>query len=133
MYKLGVRVTDSAGNTAEGECLVIVDHDQRGVVGKDSGEAYRIWFDPTQATASCAGGDDTGNTAGRGGSTGQAGNGAAGNGAAGNGTAGNGTAGNGTAGTGDEGTAGNGDEGTAGSGDEGTAGNGGEPIPGGPA
>lgn len=44
VYKLGVRVVDSSGNAAEGECAVIVDHDKRGVVGADSGEKYRVTF-----------------------------------------------------------------------------------------
>jgi hypothetical protein len=114
VYKLGVRVTDSAGNSSEGECLVIVDHDQRGVVGKDSGEAYRVLFDAAQVGPACDGSDSE-NLAGAGGS-GQAG-----------------TGDEGQAGTGDEGQAGTGDEGQAGSGDEGQAGNGGEPLPEGPA
>jgi hypothetical protein len=55
VYKLGVRVVDHSGNASEAVCQVIVDHDQRGVVGKDSGEAYRITFDGTQGTATCDG------------------------------------------------------------------------------
>jgi hypothetical protein len=42
VYKLGVRVVDGSGNASEGVCTVVVDHDQRGVLGADSGEAYRI-------------------------------------------------------------------------------------------
>jgi hypothetical protein len=137
VYKLGVRVVDASGETVERECLVIVDHDQRGVTGVDSGESYRIEFDPAQAGLDCNGNPPDGNAG-----NGAAGEGAAGNGAAGNGSAGNGAAGNGgDAGEGDEGTAGNGgdagegDEGTAGNGgdagegDEGSAGNGGDPLP----
>jgi len=55
VYKLGVRVVDRHGNASEGECQVIVDHDQRGVIGSDSGEAYRITFDGKQAGPSCDG------------------------------------------------------------------------------
>jgi hypothetical protein len=44
VYKLGVRVFDRNGNVSESACQVVVDHDQRGVIGADSGEAYRIEF-----------------------------------------------------------------------------------------
>ncbi len=44
VYKLGVRVVDRSGNSVEGVCAVIVDHDKRGVVGADSGEKYRVTF-----------------------------------------------------------------------------------------
>jgi hypothetical protein len=55
VYKLGVRVVDRGGNVAETTCSVIVDHDQRGVDGADSGEAYRIDFDGTDGRALCTG------------------------------------------------------------------------------
>jgi hypothetical protein len=55
VYKLGVRVLDASGNASEGVCQVIVDHDQRGVVGADSGEAYRITFDGRQGGPRCVG------------------------------------------------------------------------------
>jgi hypothetical protein len=58
VYKLGVRVTDGSGHVVEGECLVIVDHDQRGVTGHDSGDAYRIQLDPTQHSTACGGTPD---------------------------------------------------------------------------
>lgn len=60
VYKLGVRVTDSSGNTTEGECAVIVDHDKRGVVGADSGEKYRLTFAdiPAGDRVACAGSPD---------------------------------------------------------------------------
>jgi hypothetical protein len=45
VYKLGVRVVDASGNAVEGVCTIVVDHDQRGVTGADSGEAYRLSFD----------------------------------------------------------------------------------------
>jgi hypothetical protein len=54
-YKLGVRVVDRGGNAAEGVCSVVVDHDQRGVDGKDSGEAYRISFTGSQGLPECDG------------------------------------------------------------------------------
>jgi hypothetical protein len=55
VYKLGVRVVDASGNESLGECLVIVDHDQRGVTGSDSGEAYRLAFSDTDALEGCGG------------------------------------------------------------------------------
>jgi hypothetical protein len=42
VYKLGVRTIDSAGRVAEAACTIVVDHDQRGVLGADSGESYRV-------------------------------------------------------------------------------------------
>jgi hypothetical protein len=47
VYKLGVRFVDAAGNQTDTECAIVVDHDQRGVVANDSGEAYRITLDGT--------------------------------------------------------------------------------------
>jgi len=55
VYKLGVRVVDAGGHTVESECAVIVDHDQRGVVGADSGESYRIRFDGAAGQPLCEG------------------------------------------------------------------------------
>jgi hypothetical protein len=55
VYKLGVRMQDRAGNVSEATCHVIVDHDQRGVVGADSGEAYRVLFNGTHAGPTCTG------------------------------------------------------------------------------
>ncbi|MFT3923770.1 MAG: hypothetical protein QM778_14655 [Myxococcales bacterium] len=55
VYKLGVRVVDGSGNATEGVCTVIVDHDQRGVDGADSSEAYRVTFDGTGGQPSCDG------------------------------------------------------------------------------
>ncbi|HEX5658164.1 MAG TPA: hypothetical protein VFX59_13260 [Polyangiales bacterium] len=55
VYKLGVRVTDGSGRATERTCAVIVDHDQRGVLGADSGEAYRIALDGTSGTPLCDG------------------------------------------------------------------------------
>jgi hypothetical protein len=58
VYKLGVRATDGAGNVTLGECAVIVDHDQRGVVGADSGESYRVLFDGSAGLPRCDGTPD---------------------------------------------------------------------------
>ncbi|HET6335194.1 MAG TPA: hypothetical protein VFG30_18345 [Polyangiales bacterium] len=60
VYKLGVRVVDGNGNATEGVCAVIVDHDQRGVIGADSGEKYRVTFDDDSdaGLAACAGDPD---------------------------------------------------------------------------
>ncbi|WP_437689354.1 hypothetical protein [Sorangium sp. So ce176] len=41
VYTLGVRAVDAAGNVTEGECHVIVPHDQGGKVPVDSGIAYQ--------------------------------------------------------------------------------------------
>jgi hypothetical protein len=58
VYKLGVRVVDASGNASEAECVVVVDHDQRGVEGQDSGEAYRVRFDVTEGGPICDGEPD---------------------------------------------------------------------------
>lgn len=55
VYKLGVRVVDAGGNATESVCTVIVDHDQRGVIGADSGEAYRVLFDGKLGLPLCDG------------------------------------------------------------------------------
>lgn len=118
VYKLGVRVVDASGHAAEGTCMVIVDHDQRGVPGQDSGEAYRVSFagaptgaacDAVPSTAGSGGSGGAGATGGTGGATGGSG------GAGGNG--GVGGAGGATGGTGGAG------------GNSGGAGNGGSPVP----
>ncbi len=96
VYKLGVRVVDAAGNAAEGSCTVIVDHDQRGTVGKDSGEAYRVTVSAGQTGAACDGAAGAGGS----GSAGAAGGGNAGtSGGAGGAGAGAGAGGSGSAGT----------------------------------
>jgi hypothetical protein len=128
VYKLGVRVTDKAGNSVESECLVIVDHDQRGVTGKDSGESYRITFDPSQPGLDCgsgppaggggSGGGNAGAGSGNGGSGGGNGGASGGNGGSGGGVGGTGSGGTGSGGTGSGGT-GEGSGGT-GSGNGGT-------------
>lgn len=58
VYKLGVRVVDGAGNAAESACTIIVDHDQRGVTGADSGEQYRVLFDGRAGLPACDGVDE---------------------------------------------------------------------------
>jgi len=58
VYKLGVRVVDRAGNAVESQCTVIVDHDQRGVVGADDGESYRIALNGQNGALSCDGTTD---------------------------------------------------------------------------
>jgi hypothetical protein len=55
VYKLGVRAVDAAGHASEGVCTVIVDHDQRGADGADSGEAYRVTFDGSRGLPACDG------------------------------------------------------------------------------
>jgi hypothetical protein len=58
VYKLGVRVEDGSGNAAESVCTVIVDHDQRGVQGADSGEAYRIALNGQNGQPLCDGANE---------------------------------------------------------------------------
>jgi hypothetical protein len=41
VYTLGYKAVDASGNATEGECHVIVPHDQGGKVPVDSGAAYR--------------------------------------------------------------------------------------------
>jgi hypothetical protein len=55
VYKLGVRFIDAAGNATDGECAIVVDHDQRGVVASDSGESYRVTLDGTNGLPRCDG------------------------------------------------------------------------------
>ncbi len=55
VYKLGVRVIDASGAAREAVCTVIVDHDQRGVLAADSGEAYRVSTDGTNGAPLCDG------------------------------------------------------------------------------
>jgi hypothetical protein len=87
VYKLGVTFTDANGNVADGSCTIIVDHDQRGVTGADSGDAYKLTFDASQAGLNCDGtppadmpdaGDGSGGGGGEGGNGGNGGNGGAG-------------------------------------------------------
>ncbi|HEY6877332.1 MAG TPA: hypothetical protein VI299_04900 [Polyangiales bacterium] len=58
VYKLGVRAVDGAGNVTLGACTVVVDHDQRGVLGADSGESYRVTLDGTGGMPLCNGAPD---------------------------------------------------------------------------
>jgi hypothetical protein len=55
VYKLGVRVTSGSGAATDSVCTVVVDHDQRGVLGADSGEAYRVTLDGTNGSPVCDG------------------------------------------------------------------------------
>ncbi len=55
VYKLGVRVVDRAGHAVESACTIIVDHDQRGVVGADSGESYRVALNGQGGLPACDG------------------------------------------------------------------------------
>jgi hypothetical protein len=55
VYKLGVRVVDDGGRASEAVCTVVVDHDQRGVLGADSGESYRVTFDGQNGGLACDG------------------------------------------------------------------------------
>jgi hypothetical protein len=41
-YTLGFRATDAAGNTTDGKCHVVVNHDQGGKEPIESAEAYRV-------------------------------------------------------------------------------------------
>lgn len=55
VYKLGVRIPNASGVSAELVCEVVVTHDQSGVAAADSGEAYRVTFDGTQGGPICTG------------------------------------------------------------------------------
>jgi hypothetical protein len=116
VYKLGVHFVDANGNQADGECVVIVDHDQRGVTGSDSGEAYRLTFDASQAGTNCDGtpamppGEGSGGQGGAGGAGGAGGE----EGGGGQGGAGGQEGSGGTSGSAGEGA--------------GSGGNGGQPI-----
>ena len=134
VYTLGVRVVDRAGNETLGTCQVIVDHDQRGVLGSDSGESYRVELDPATAGTNCDGTPGDEEEAGSGGAgaggagAGGAGAGGAGAGGAGAGGAGAGGAGAGGAGAGGAGAGGEGGD-SGGGGEGGESGNGGDPLP----
>ncbi|MGD8862303.1 MAG: hypothetical protein PVI30_19985, partial [Myxococcales bacterium] len=58
VYRLGVRVVDGSGNEAEGQCVVRIDHDRRGVDATDSGDAYRIELDGEDGRLECHGGGE---------------------------------------------------------------------------
>jgi hypothetical protein len=45
VYHVGFTVEDSGGNVVEGECLVVVDHDQSAAITEDDGEMYRVDLD----------------------------------------------------------------------------------------
>jgi hypothetical protein len=53
VYKLGVRVIDSAGLASESQCSIVVDHDKRGVPGAHSGDKYRVTFDGQNGAPRC--------------------------------------------------------------------------------
>jgi len=55
VYKLGVHVVDGRGVASDVTCSVIVDHDQRGVDGSDSGESYRVTPSDPSTGAVCNG------------------------------------------------------------------------------
>jgi hypothetical protein len=151
VYKLGVTFTDANGNTADGSCTIIVDHDQRGVTGVDSNDAYKLTFDASQAGLNCDGtppGEGSGGTTGGGGNGGTGGTeGGGGNGGDGSGgtfcapddcltgNGGNGGDGSGGGSAGTEGGGGNGGDGSGGgsAGTEGGGGNGGDGSGGGSA
>jgi hypothetical protein len=129
VYKLGVRVVDGSGHAVEGSCTIIVDHDQRGTTGTDSGDAYRVDFKGQSNSAACPA---VAGTAGAGGSAGGGGAGGAGGPAADGGVVGGGGVGGGSAGSGGAGgAAGSGGAGgAAGSaGGGGGAGTGATPVP----
>src|SRR4051812_24935361 len=77
VYKLGVHFTDANGNEADGSCIIIVDHDQRGVTGVDSNDAYKLTFDASDAGLNCDGTPPE-NPPGGGGNGGNGGNGGVG-------------------------------------------------------
>ena len=72
VYKLGWTAVDDSGNHTDGECTVVVPHDQSGRDAIDDGPAYEI----TLADDECD--DGTGGAGGEGGSGGAGGEGGAG-------------------------------------------------------
>jgi hypothetical protein len=57
VYRLGVRFIDSQGSSSEASCTVVIDHDQRGVVAADSGDAYRVVFEDGPFNSELCAGD----------------------------------------------------------------------------
>jgi hypothetical protein len=55
VYRLGVEVADSAGERTEVECVVVVDHDQRGIIAHEDSEAYRLSFSAASDRGTCTG------------------------------------------------------------------------------
>lgn len=58
VYKLGWKATDDSGNETEGECVVVVPHDQSGREAVDDGAAYEMTLDAEECD------DGTGGTGG---------------------------------------------------------------------
>ena len=55
VYRLGVEVADPSGERAVVECVVVVDHDQRGVTAHEDGEVYRLNFSAASDRETCTG------------------------------------------------------------------------------
>jgi hypothetical protein len=53
VYRLGVILDDADDRSLETECVVIVDHDQRGALAEDDGALYRLAFDDEDDRGSC--------------------------------------------------------------------------------
>ena len=67
VYTLGWKATDDSGNETEGECVVVVPHDQSGREAVDDGAAYEVTLDAEECD------DGTGGTGGAGGMGGDGG------------------------------------------------------------
>lgn len=72
VYTLGWTAVDDAGNEIEGECVVVVPHDQSGRDAIDDGPAYGLALDAAECD------DGTGGVGGDGGAGGEGGSGGAG-------------------------------------------------------
>jgi hypothetical protein len=55
VYRLGVRVVDAAGQAAESECTVVIDHSGNGKPAVDSGTKYRVMLDGADDRPACDG------------------------------------------------------------------------------
>jgi hypothetical protein len=55
VYRLGLSLNDADDGLFETECVVTVDHDQRGVLAEDDGELYQLAFDDADDRGSCDG------------------------------------------------------------------------------
>jgi hypothetical protein len=75
VYRLGWRAVDDAGNETEGECVVVVPHDQSGREAIDDGAAYTVELDDDACDDGQGGAGGAGGAAGEGGAGGAGGEG----------------------------------------------------------
>jgi hypothetical protein len=73
VYKLGWKATDDSGHETDGECVVVVPHDQSGREAVDDGAAYKMTLDAEECDGGAGGMGGAGGSAGMGGSAGTGG------------------------------------------------------------